>query len=352
METNNFGLILRQLREQAGLSQSELADKVRINSTYLSKIENGTKPPPREKKILKLAEVLGVDKDELMTLAGKIPSDIAQILKNPEAMHFLTSGGTLKKIGPSNNTESFGTKLRELREQAGLSQREVANRVGINFSYLSKIESGAISAPSEQVLLRLAEVLDTNTDELMILAGKIPPDIAQILKNPTALQFLRSGQIQKKMEGMNRDRGNRTGAMRNLVNDKRFSRVVVSIVLVCAVAILLWFASPVTETAIAANNRGINYNTEGEYNKAIAAFNKAIEIDVNFSIAYSNRAWAYLKLGEYEQAITDCDKAIELDPSRASAYNIRCWAYNELGEYEQAIADCNRAIELDPSLKK
>ncbi len=249
-------------------------------------------------------------------------------------------------------TKEFGARLRELRRQAGLSLRQLANRVGVDFSYLSKIEGGAIPPPSEQVLLRLAEVLDTNADELTTLAGKIPPDIAQILKNPKALQFLRSDQTQKKIEEMNRSRGKEgISTLKKQVNDKRLSRIAVSIGLVCAVAILLWFASPVTETAVAANNRGIMYNAEGEYNKAIPAFNKAIEIDINFAIAYSNRAWAYFKLGEYEQAIADCSKAIELDPNHAPAYSIRCWAHNELGEYEQAIADCNKAIELDPSLK-
>ncbi|MBI4282896.1 MAG: helix-turn-helix domain-containing protein, partial [Chloroflexi bacterium] len=59
-------------------------------------------------------------------------------------------------------TRKFGTRLKELREQAGLSQRELADKVGVNFSYLSKIESGATPPPSEKVILRLAEVLDAD----------------------------------------------------------------------------------------------------------------------------------------------------------------------------------------------
>lgn len=71
METREFGARIKELREQAGLSQGELADKVKINFTYLSKIESGVMPPPSEKVILRLAEVLDTDRDELMTLAGK-----------------------------------------------------------------------------------------------------------------------------------------------------------------------------------------------------------------------------------------------------------------------------------------
>lgn len=47
METQEFGARLRELRKQASLSQRELADKVGVNFTYLSKIESGVMPPPQ-----------------------------------------------------------------------------------------------------------------------------------------------------------------------------------------------------------------------------------------------------------------------------------------------------------------
>ncbi|MBI2849388.1 MAG: helix-turn-helix domain-containing protein [Chloroflexi bacterium] len=73
-----FGERLRQLRKASGMSQRELAEKVEIDFTYLSKIETGRMPPPSEKTILALAEVLGADADELLVLAHRIPSDLAR----------------------------------------------------------------------------------------------------------------------------------------------------------------------------------------------------------------------------------------------------------------------------------
>ncbi len=98
------------------------------------------------------------------------------------------------------DTKEFGTRLRELRKQAGLSQRELANKIGVSFSYLSKIENGVMPPPSERVILRLAEVLNADKDGLMLLAGRIPSDIAQILKTQKALQLLRSDRTQKNQE--------------------------------------------------------------------------------------------------------------------------------------------------------
>jgi HTH-type transcriptional regulator, competence development regulator len=105
---------------------------------------------------------------------------------------------------------SFGERVRELRRQAKLSQRELASRVDINFTYLSKIESETVSPPSEQVIKKLAqevasELGDVNetalSDELITLAGKIPSDLARTLSaNPDVLAHLRSlsGDVQGK----------------------------------------------------------------------------------------------------------------------------------------------------------
>ena len=77
-DDKKFGARLKELRIRAGMTQRGLAKSVNVDFTYLSKIENGVMPPPSEKVILQLAEVLKADRDELITLAGKIPSDIAE----------------------------------------------------------------------------------------------------------------------------------------------------------------------------------------------------------------------------------------------------------------------------------
>ena len=95
----------------------------------------------------------------------------------------------------------FPDRLRELRRAARLSQRALAERVGVDFTYLSKIENGRVEPPSEGVLLRIAKELagklgkdETGlADELITLAGKIPSDLAETLsRNPEVVRLLRS----------------------------------------------------------------------------------------------------------------------------------------------------------------
>ena len=85
-----FGHRVRELRKVLGFSQKLLAERVGINFTYLSKIENDILPPPREKTILALARELDADADELFGLAKKIPSSLFKQL-DPEKVKILRS---------------------------------------------------------------------------------------------------------------------------------------------------------------------------------------------------------------------------------------------------------------------
>ena len=95
----------------------------------------------------------------------------------------------------------FPERLRTLRKEARLSQRDLAEKVGVDFTYLSKIENARIDPPSETVLKSIARELagplgrdETELgDELITMAGKIPSDLADTLaRNPGAVRFLRS----------------------------------------------------------------------------------------------------------------------------------------------------------------
>lgn len=77
---SEFGIYLKQLRKDKKISQRALADLIGIDFTYLSKIESGVMPPPAEERIIKIAEVLKIDPDELLIIARKVPSDFNNII--------------------------------------------------------------------------------------------------------------------------------------------------------------------------------------------------------------------------------------------------------------------------------
>ena len=88
---------------------------------------------------------------------------------------------------------SFGMKVRALRKERGMSQKTLAAKTGIDFTYLSKVENERSPPPSEEVIRSMADALSTDSDELIRLAGKVPSDVTQfLLTHPEAIQHLRS----------------------------------------------------------------------------------------------------------------------------------------------------------------
>lgn len=79
--------------------------------------------------------------------------------------------------------KSFGAFLRGLRKEKKKTQRDLAKEVGVNFTYLSKVENETpgYSTVSEGTLRKLAGALDVDPDEMIARAGKVPEDVQRIL---------------------------------------------------------------------------------------------------------------------------------------------------------------------------
>ncbi len=69
-------------------------------------------------------------------------------------------------------SQSFGRCIWQARRKKGLSQRELAVKVGVDYTYLSKLENDHVE-PSEKVIRSLAEHLSLNAEQLMYLAGRM-----------------------------------------------------------------------------------------------------------------------------------------------------------------------------------
>src|ERR1051325_11200100 len=69
---------------------------------------------------------------------------------------------------------AFGERVRSLRRERKITQRELAARIPISAGHLSRIETGDYGPPSDEVIERIAEVLATDRIELLRLARRDP----------------------------------------------------------------------------------------------------------------------------------------------------------------------------------
>ena len=129
---------VRALREAHGLTQADLAAQVGLTERAIRYIEGGKTDTPLPPTLEALARVFGVAPDTL----------------DP------------REKPPSAPGTALANRLRELRAQRGLSQRQLATASGVNRATLQNLELSRVARPFRHVLDALAKALGVEPDAL------------------------------------------------------------------------------------------------------------------------------------------------------------------------------------------
>lgn len=97
-------------------------------------------------------------------------------------------------------------------------------------------------------------------------------------------------------------------------------------------------------------DRGDLYFANGDYERAISDFGRAINLSLEDADAYIKRGMAYDAKGDYQHGIADFGTVINLRPTSPTPYTMRGGAYEMAGDKERAIADFEKALEIEPNL--
>lgn len=93
---------------------------------------------------------------------------------------------------------TFGQYLRQERRRSGITQRELARQVSVDFSYISKLENDRLPPPSASTVIAIAAALGASREEFLARVGKIPTEVEQaIATSPGAQGFLQEAQLMK-----------------------------------------------------------------------------------------------------------------------------------------------------------
>jgi len=142
-------------RERAGLSQTRLARMCDLSGPMISCLERG-KSAGSEKVLVSVARALGVRPEWLRSGSGKREGDWSDDLA----------------AFPNAAPQPFPERLKQLRKEAGLSQRQLADFVGVSKAAVSCWETGVREVPAGNNLVRLAEALGLDPAEVMKVDGK------------------------------------------------------------------------------------------------------------------------------------------------------------------------------------
>lgn len=143
-----FGAKLKELRQNNGLTQSELAIKLDTSKSNISKYESNS-IEPNIKTLLLISKYFQIPIDELLAEETmNIPSSL------------------------SSNGQHFCKILSHLRKEKGISQHELAKYIGISREAITNLEINK-RKPDMEILIKLADYFDVSTDFLL---GRIPAD--------------------------------------------------------------------------------------------------------------------------------------------------------------------------------
>ncbi|WP_108669514.1 helix-turn-helix domain-containing protein [Peribacillus acanthi] len=74
--------------------------------------------------------------------------------------------------------KEIGERLKSLRKERKLTQQEVADRINVNHSYISKIEKGLI--PSLVALKKLCDLYETSMPQLFGEEVEVPDELKEL----------------------------------------------------------------------------------------------------------------------------------------------------------------------------
>jgi len=86
----------------------------------------------------------------------------------------------------------------------------------------------------------------------------------------------------------------------------------------------------------------------GRCEKAVASFNRALEIQPDYYQAWFNRGVDLAKLGNHQEAIASFDKVISFQPGDVVAWYNKACCYALQGNIDLAIENFQQAIKLNP----
>ena len=87
---------------------------------------------------------------------------------------------------------NFGSLLNYLRLNQGLTQCQLAQKLGVDFTYISHMEKDN-TIPTDEIIEKAAEILNTDSDSLLLSAGKVPPSFKAVLLNDSlAVAFIKA----------------------------------------------------------------------------------------------------------------------------------------------------------------
>jgi transcriptional regulator with XRE-family HTH domain len=139
MSGEKLGEFVRRERGAKDIGLREMAKMIGLSPTYLSKVERDEVPPPAEDKVKAIAQIIKRDTDELLARAGRVSSDLSDIITRQASSRFWQGSW------PSRSLDTAASCHAERIRRSGQFSR--AGSPLSNSRYASKLASNVTTDP-------------------------------------------------------------------------------------------------------------------------------------------------------------------------------------------------------------
>ena len=154
---------LKESRKSHGFTQKEVTDEIGTRHVNLSNYERGEVEPNIE-TLAQLADFYGISVDYLIGISSESPR--AKTNKPFYKWNYKDWGPDSNWKGKKNRTACFPERIKIARARTKLSQKKVADIIGIPTSNIAKYELGKLK-PSIETLARLCVFYDVRANWLL-----------------------------------------------------------------------------------------------------------------------------------------------------------------------------------------
>lgn len=104
------------------------------------------------------------------------------------------------------------------------------------------------------------------------------------------------------------------------------------------------------ETAQYWSDQANGYFISGDFEKAAASYDKALELEPNITALWNSKGKALANLGRFDDAISCFRKSLDINASNLESMNLEATALSQgLGENSQAVAIFDQILQINPS---
>ncbi|HEY2125347.1 MAG TPA: tetratricopeptide repeat protein [Chthoniobacterales bacterium] len=102
-----------------------------------------------------------------------------------------------------------------------------------------------------------------------------------------------------------------------------------------------------TNLAAALQQRGAVYMSQQKFPEAAADFTEALKITPRDAAIHERRAYVEMKLHEVDKALADYSEAIKINPQEIRYYMPRAYIYEVKGDLKNSMADTEHVLKVD-----